>query len=271
MLNAQHLRTFHRDMASNEAQVVSQFPLPPRQFIEPFAEQDAAPPMPPEPPHPDSSYAMFGRVYSTADRLPTLAEAGRVCLYDDALPPTQELLRLNSRLLALFYSLLATLATAAAPHAPVVARIEDVLINMHHLLNTLRPAQAAVDLASILREQEKTRKATTVQLAEASKLAEEEIAAAAKRLGQGTGEPDDENAALAEAMNIVSVHLNRGKSSGGGSSMDAAIAEPSPRKWYASLPASDSKVDVTTAAEGYPGFSADVLEHIERITNDPDL
>lgn len=258
-------------MASNEAQVVSQFPLPPRQYISSFAQEDAAPPVPPDCPHPDSSYAMFGRVYSTTDRLPTLTEAGRVCLYDEALPPTEELRRLNSRLLALFYSLLATLATPAAPHAPVVARIEDVLINMHHLLNTLRPAQAAVDLASILREQEKKRKETTAQLAEASKQAAKDIATAAKLLDPRTGEPGEDDVALAEAVKIIGVHLKRGKPSTGASAEETAIAESLPRKWYAPRSNSDSKSRVTAAAEGYPGFTQDILEEIERISKDPNL
>lgn len=213
---------------------------------------------------------MFGRVYSTTDRLPTLTEAGRVCLYDDALPPTQELRRLNSRLLALFYSLLATLATPAAPHAPVVARIEDVLINMHHLLNTLRPAQAAVDLASILREQEKTRKATTVQLTEASQQAMNEIANAATLLGPRTGEPDEEDVALAEAVKIIGVHLRRDKSSVGPCTEGTVIPD-SPRKWYARRSTSDSDTCVTAVAEGYPGFTPGILEEIERISNDPSL
>lgn len=258
-------------MASNDAQVVSQFPLPPRQYITPFAQQDAAPPAPPAPPHPDSSYAMFGRVYSTTDRLPTLTEAGRVCLYDETLPPTDELLRLNSRLLSLFYSLLATLATPAAPHAPVVARIEDVMINMHHLLNTLRPAQAAVDLTSILCEQEEKRAATAAELAEASKQAENEIATAARLLEPLAGGAGEEDAALAEALKIIDAHEKRGTAPVAGSDGDAAHVTPPHRKWYTPPATSGAKSAVATQTEGYPGFTPDILAEIERICGDANL
>lgn len=265
-------------MAANEPQVVSQFPLPPRQYIVPFAQHDAAPPAPPPPPQPESSYAMFGRVYATTDRLPGLAEAGRVCLYDDAAPPTAELRRLNGRLLALFYALLATLATPGAGHAPVVSRIEDVLINMHHLLNTLRPAQAAADLGGILGEQEEKRRAAAVQLAEASKLAEEEIAGAAKLLRAEAGE-DADGVALEEAMKVFEARLGTHKVPAVGESGGDGKLRSKERKWYQPPGAAGGGGGGAgeagggkDAGEGLgPGFSADVLAEIERISNDPSL
>jgi MED7 protein len=265
-------------MAANEPQVVSQFPLPPRQYIAPFVQHNAEPPPPPDPPLPDTSYAMFGRVYATTDRLPTLSEANRVCLYDEALPPTAELRRLNARLLGLFYALLATLATPSAPHAPVVARIEDVLINMHHLLNTLRPAQAAADLRGILAEQEAKRRKAAAALAEASKLAEEEISDVARLLRTEPGKESAEEAAVRDAIRVVQEHAKAHGAARACTGDGPANGRGKLGRWYKGAGdvggagsggelVSSTKRDEKVKA----GFSADVLAEIERIASDPNL
>lgn len=162
-----------------DAQVVSQYPAPPKRYYASLTNPSASLPTPPEPPGPSDTYSMFGRTYSTADRMPSLQESGRVCLYDESAPVCDELQRLNRMLMKLFHALLMTLCTPNSSHENVIARIEDVFINMQHLLNTLRPAQAVKDLVTLLDRQTKTREETTKALRDAVTCAEKAIAEAA--------------------------------------------------------------------------------------------
>lgn len=131
---------------------------------------------------------MFGRVYSTEDRLPSLEEAGRKRLYDAAAPPCAELRRMNKELLTLFMQLVKDLCQPLPPDAPeqphlaLVQEIEDTFVNMQHLINVMRPAQAAMDLKTILDRQTVARKEMTEKLNESVKRSWELIGDAAEKL-----------------------------------------------------------------------------------------
>lgn len=185
-------------MATNDQNTVSQFPLPPSAYI--------ASPLPPPPP-PKTSYEMFGRTYLTSDPAPDLSASSRPTLYSPTDAPTASLRTLNAALISLFAALLGALASAAA-HAPLVARLEDALINMHHILNTLRPAQAARDLRVLLAAQAAARAEMSTSLASAVATATADIAAAAAVLAAPTDDP-----AVAAALAVAAAHIgdyNRG-------------------------------------------------------------
>lgn len=167
--------------SANKSEAVSQFPLPPTGLFAP-ENGDAVEPVPPAPPGPDDSYAMFGRVYAVSDRLPSLQEAGRVCLYDPSAPPPAELRRLSKILIALFSALVSNLSGHATDPARLVARIEDVFVNMQHLLNTLRPGQACHDIRELLERQREQRSAASQALEDAHAVAMRSIQNASESL-----------------------------------------------------------------------------------------
>uniref|UniRef100_A0A7S3E8B0 Mediator of RNA polymerase II transcription subunit 7 n=2 Tax=Rhodosorus marinus TaxID=101924 RepID=A0A7S3E8B0_9RHOD len=151
-------------MADNE--FVSQWPAPPAMFF----RDGVADKVPPKAPAQGGTYSMFGDVYTTEDKLPSLEESGRKVLYDPkekyALPTnlqrsgwertnqdysnrflhrrTVELRKLNKMLLNKFLKLVQSLCSNPNTEAyrTEVEEIENVLINMHHLANTLRTDQA---------------------------------------------------------------------------------------------------------------------------------
>lgn len=164
----------------NTAQVVSQYPLPPRRYY-----KDAPPATPPPPPPEGTAYAMFGRVYTTEDELPSLTDSGRACLYDPDAPPCAELRRLNRALLALFSHLVRALcAPQPTDQAPLIQRIEDTFVNMQHLINIMRPIQAAMDLKTLLDRQSAARATMTDKLKTAVADARALVRDAAKKLGE---------------------------------------------------------------------------------------
>ena len=133
---------------------------------------------------------MFGREYTTDDTLPTLEASGRKRLYDPEVSPCRELSRLNKLLLSSFLDLVNRLCeplpadSSDNPHLDVISNIEDIFVNMQHLINTMRPMQAASDIRSLLDRQTKQRKETTESLQEAHRKAWELIKQAARRLDE---------------------------------------------------------------------------------------
>jgi hypothetical protein len=194
--------------APNAPQAVAQFPDPPRALYANIAHvvdlgtqrqlgdrailasEEAKAPAPPAPPGAEESFNMFGRTYSTSDRQPSLPESGRACLYDETMPVSEELRRLNRILLTLFSSLVVSLSTAAGESGDIVGRIEDVFLNMRHLLNLMRPAQATRDIRRLLNRQAASRRRVVRALSQATERAEDAIADAAADLRDSVPEPD---------------------------------------------------------------------------------
>lgn len=133
---------------------------------------------------------MFGRIYTTDDTLPSLEEAGRKRLYDPSAPPCQELRRMNKSLLQLFVKLVKALCEPlppdanAQPHQQIVQDIEDTFINMQYLINVMRPAQAAMDLKTILDRQTTARKDMTEKLKDSVRKAWDLVGDAAEKLSE---------------------------------------------------------------------------------------
>lgn len=179
-----------------QQKVVSQYPLPPVRYYRNFNAVDPAPP--PPPPSSDQTYHMFGGEYSVEDNLPTLEEAGRKSLYDSSAPPCQELKRLNKQLLEQFLQLVSNLCEPLPPDAPedphkdTIVAIEDIFVNMQHLINTMRPAQAAIDLKILLDRQTESRKHMVEQLKDSVNKAWELIGEAAGKLSEGSVDVSDE-------------------------------------------------------------------------------
>jgi hypothetical protein len=174
----------------NAVQTVSQFPEPPVSLYSALERDGATAPVPPAPPGAEESYEMFGRTYSTTDRLPSLPESGRPCLYDETKPVSEELRRLNHALLSLFSSLVATLSTPGGEPGDIVGRIEDIFINMHHLLNMMRPAQAVQDIRRLLSRQAESRRKAAQKMNKAITVADDLIANAALGLHDHPADPD---------------------------------------------------------------------------------
>mmetsp|Transcript_4848 Transcript_4848/g.14618 ORF Transcript_4848/g.14618 Transcript_4848/m.14618 type:complete len:233 (+) Transcript_4848:85-783(+) len=145
-----------------ESTFVSQYPLPPKKLYKDGALQSE----PPKPPAEGDTYAMFGTSYSTEEKLPSLEEAGRKVLYDAGKKRTEELKRLNKLLLQTFLSLVQTLCTEPDPEAyrAKVDEIEEILMNMHHLINTLRPDQAHQNILRLLEKLATLRREATSTL-----------------------------------------------------------------------------------------------------------
>lgn len=130
---------------------------------------------------------MFGQTHTAVTPAPSLAATGRKQLYSSTAPPLSELRRLNAALLASFRALLETLCTPETPsdaHTAAVRDIEDALVNMQHLVNALRPRQAALLLAGLLSRQTAARRGMAHRLRDAVRRAWELVGAAAERLSE---------------------------------------------------------------------------------------
>lgn len=97
---------------------------------------------------------------------------------------------MNKSLLDLFMKLVNALCdplppeTSVQPHQQIVQDIEDTFVNMQHLINVMRPAQAAMDLKTILDRQTMTRKEMTEKLKDSVRKAWDLIGDAAEKLSE---------------------------------------------------------------------------------------
>eukprot|EP00189_Rhodosorus_marinus_P012108 CAMPEP_0184745350 /NCGR_PEP_ID=MMETSP0315-20130426/7997_1 /TAXON_ID=101924 /ORGANISM="Rhodosorus marinus, Strain UTEX LB 2760" /LENGTH=240 /DNA_ID=CAMNT_0027217435 /DNA_START=174 /DNA_END=896 /DNA_ORIENTATION=- len=125
-------------MVDNE--FVSQWPAPPAMF----SRDGEFEKVPPKAPARGKTYSMFGDVYTTEDKIPDLEESGRKVLFDPKEKRTVELRKLNRMLLNKFLRLVQSLCSDPNTEAyrTEVEDIENLLINMHYLANSLRTDQA---------------------------------------------------------------------------------------------------------------------------------
>jgi mediator of RNA polymerase II transcription subunit 7 len=128
------------------------YPLPPRYF-----KQVAS--LTPPPPT-IGTYEMFGSIFQQPDTIPALSSLSQTQLYpDETLLPNsdpsikQELTKLNHTLLITFARLVKTMAVAPLESEVKIEEIRVLLVNIHHLINTLRPIQARQGLESMMKEQ----------------------------------------------------------------------------------------------------------------------
>lgn len=210
----------------NAAKVVSQYPLPPKRYYESGALRTNGPPLAPTA---NDSYSMFGRVYTTDDALPSLEESGRVRLYDADKRPCEELARLNKELLALFMKLVRSLCeplppdSPPQPHKEIIQAVEDTFVNMQHLINVMRPAQAAMDLKTLLDRQTATRKDMAEKLNDSVKRAWDLIGDAAEKLSQPSVQLSKESMAPLSVASRESDDAKQAALKGKAAEEDAAL------------------------------------------------
>ncbi|SGY20167.1 BQ5605_C017g08505 [Microbotryum silenes-dioicae] len=119
------------------------------------------------------SYNVFGQVWPVNDQLPSLREMGVEELWDpNQTDRKQSLQTLLQALLVTYHQLVTSLLapprsikddTKGLPSDPerFVERIRLIGINLHHLINELRPVQAKESLKAMMRTQIEQRKART--------------------------------------------------------------------------------------------------------------
>ncbi|KAM0749807.1 hypothetical protein T439DRAFT_381370 [Meredithblackwellia eburnea MCA 4105] len=137
-----------------------------------------------EPPNPDwvverGNYAVFGETWPVVERLPSLQELGVREMFSKADDRNTSLQTLLQALLlsytSLINSLLAPPPSLVAqpdtmeplpPTEPerLVEHIRLISVNMHHLVNELRPVQARETLKNMMRAQIETRRAKTAAM-----------------------------------------------------------------------------------------------------------
>ena len=129
-------------------------------ILNPFggmADAEAAWPAPPpfyrqgrrEPPAPvEGEFTMYGVTRSTSPPPPAVLERQLYSL--ESASPAAELRRLNRSLLGAFVELVETDGKEAQSR---VDHLQHLLLNFHHLLNSLRPQQAELELSQILQRQ----------------------------------------------------------------------------------------------------------------------
>ena len=104
---------------------------------------------------------------------------------------------MNRDLLDHFLSLVKELCqpmTADSGEKPreIIATIEDTFVNMQHLVNVMRPAQAAMDLKTLLDRQTKARQEMSEKLKDSVRKAWELIGEAATKLSEPSVELSEE-------------------------------------------------------------------------------
>lgn len=170
------------------------YPLPPARYY-----GSRAPPRPPA-----GKYAMFGSVYSVDDEAVSLSGAGRPTLYSSNESPCDALRKLNRRLLALFTGLLRSLTDVdSADTDRIVTAIEHVFVNMQHIINLLRPAQARAGVVSLLNVQARDRSAAAQELNAAAGNARARAREALATLATGPGISAGLAAARSQALSGV--------------------------------------------------------------------
>jgi mediator of RNA polymerase II transcription subunit 7 len=149
-------------MAMQEHHLGSQLPHPPRYFKLFSSDTLTRPPAPPRIELIGNEYEMFGARYHVRDELPSLIQQGvKDILYDETtmrdnpVPTLKVLLR---SLLREYLQLLDTLTIGNPSQSPNhVETIRNILIHMHHTLNSYRPREAIEMIKGWLRETSKSR------------------------------------------------------------------------------------------------------------------
>lgn len=208
------------------------------------------------------------------DTPPTLEQANKRRLYDPSKSPTEELRRLNTHLLDLFVRLVNTLCTAPTmpaeqgPHDALITRIEEVFFNMQHLINLMRPVQAAMDLKALLDRQTTSRKQMTVKLNEAYSRAWSLVSEAAENLSRPSVQLSDTCLApmhvLANPKNSSEAQSSRNHTTDGG-------GENGRNEGNGGADDSDYDDDDRAKAQSPPSFSDQMLSQMARIAAEPSL
>lgn len=162
--------------------------------------------VPPEPPK-EGRYSSYGSFWNVEEELVNLEELGIPIIYDQgqqngkdqSTNPTssettvsnsndgtkiRQLKKLKNSLLIQFLQLLACLSTDPAKFAPYTTNIQNLLINMHHLLNEYRPHQSREMLITLMKEEIERKNQEIQKIKKTNKEIHEKISNLAKRQQQ---------------------------------------------------------------------------------------
>jgi len=140
--------------------ISSSYPLPPAQLIELYSDENIAKKRNPDPPKPivDGMYTMFG-VQMNMDEsiIRPLESQGIKRLYPREYDHKRELKKINASILVNFLDLLDVLIKCpdTSKREEKCADIAMLFIQMHHLINELRPHQARETIRVTLHNQKR--------------------------------------------------------------------------------------------------------------------
>lgn len=124
---------------------------------------------PREPPAPVlGEFSMYGVTRTTE---PPEAPALEEQIYQESASPCAELRRLHQMLLGQFVELLKIAEDNPSSYMSKVAEVRTLLLNLHHLLNALRPYEAREQLIAALEAQVEKKRRAVEELREADAAA----------------------------------------------------------------------------------------------------
>lgn len=156
------------------------FPDPPSQFVKLYTDENIAKKLAPEPPRPitDGSYSMFGQHMSDESIIRPLESQGIRRLYPRDFDNKKELKKMNHSILVNFLDLIDILVKCPDTNKreEKCSDINMLFIQMHHLINELRPHQARETIRVTMHCQRRQRLATVIRLNQQIEKVQELIA-----------------------------------------------------------------------------------------------
>lgn len=149
--------------------VTAAFPDPPKQFIQLYSDENVVSGSCPLPPKPvtDGTYSMFGTQITSDDSIIRSLEAqGMRRLYPREFDHKRELKKMNHSILFNFVDLIDVLAKCpdTMKREEKCQDIHILFIQMHHLINELRPHQARETIRVTLEVQKRERAFTAISM-----------------------------------------------------------------------------------------------------------
>ena len=163
----------------------STFPHPPQDYKlfteenvdaynnETASEEVQAAMRPPE--LPTAPYQVFGVTWPLEDTLPSLKESGVEQLYPDECDRSKELKKLARSVLMSFLEAVRIMGIAPEKFPPKLEHIRIIMLNMHHLINEVRPSQGRETLIEMMRNQLESRKGQITEMRASNQAAREAI------------------------------------------------------------------------------------------------
>ncbi|XP_074598406.1 mediator of RNA polymerase II transcription subunit 7-like [Brevipalpus obovatus] len=142
--------------------LVPTFPLPPNHLIDLYSDENIAKGRNPEPPKPivDGSFSMYGEQITNDDTIIKPLEARQIKrLYPREYDHKRELKKMNASILVNFLDLLDVIIKCpdTGKREEKCSDIAMLFLQMHHLINELRPHQARETLRVTLNNQRRQR------------------------------------------------------------------------------------------------------------------
>lgn len=147
----------------------SAFPDPPSKYIALYTDENVANGTAPEPPKPilDGTYSCFGQaIVNDESIIRPLESQGIRRLYPRDFDHKKELKKMNHSILVNFLDLIDILVKCpdTSRRDDKIADIQMLFVQMHHLINELRPHQARETIRCLLIGQKRSRLETTIKM-----------------------------------------------------------------------------------------------------------